>query len=227
MRQSKILLLGWLLAGIVVPAWPGSSARAADPPVTIDCLGVFPSKPPLKWLQLHLTLTNAQDKAVWLILPYRAEEKLPEKGIFPGAGWLDQPFESTKFAGDGESAVEVLMLGGFRAFRLPAKAILEFECYKTIGTWKDLKEIKTIAVMEARDLKVNGKTPLEKWLPYDTTSGKKVKVSEAAKQTYLDYDYKKYKNRDDYPKEKVEKVTAEGIRTWTVKIQHKAEKKAP
>ena len=115
---------------------------------------------------------------------------------------------------------------GFKTFRVPAKGQLELEDY-TIDASRDIEEIVAI---EARELKVNGKTPLEKWLPYGTTSGKKVKVGSQALNINwknLDWDAKRLGSRDDYPKEKVEEVKAGGFRRWTVKFQQKGEKKAP
>ncbi|HLW63855.1 MAG TPA: hypothetical protein VKS79_00960 [Gemmataceae bacterium] len=217
------LLPYWLLVACFA-----DGACAADSPVQADYLGSRDGKPPLKFHSVRLTLMNQQDKPVWLVLPYWGDKPLPEKGVFPNKNWKDQPFGGKKFDGVGGSAVEVLMYGGdgFKAFRLPAKGKLELDGY-TIEADRD---IAPIVVIEAQELKVNGKTPLEKWLPYATTSGEKVKVGEHELNTdwkNLDWDPKRFRSRDDYPKEKVEEVKAEGIRCWTVKFQQKAEKKAP
>ncbi|HEY7215920.1 MAG TPA: hypothetical protein VIC28_14940, partial [Thermoanaerobaculia bacterium] len=87
-----------------------------------------------------------------------------------------------------------------------------------------------IVVIESRELKVNGKTPLEKWLPFGATNGEKVKVvgSTTVNGAWksLDWDGKSLGSRENYPKEKVEEVKAEGFRSWTVRLQKKAEKKA-
>jgi hypothetical protein len=176
---------------------------------------------------VRLTLVNRQDEPVWLVLPYWGDKPLPEKGVFP-ANTKDQPFGGKQFKGEGGLAVEVEMYGGdgFKAFRLPAKGRLELAGYE-IDADTDISEI---VVLEARELKVNGKTPLENWLPYRTTSGEKVKVAERALRIdwkNLDWDDKKLAGRDDYPKEKVEDVKAEGFRHWTVKFNKKDEKKAP
>ena len=133
-----------------------------------------------------------------------------------------------QFKGEGGLAVQVELYSGhgFKAFRLPAKGRLELVGYEIDAD----TEISEIVVLEARELKVNGKTPLEDWLPYKTTSGEKVKV---AKQELLidwknlNWDANKSASRDDYPKEKVEDVKAEGFRRWTVKFNKKDEKNAP
>lgn len=211
------LLSCWLLAGCL--------AQAADSPVRADYLGSREGKPPLKFHSVRLTLVNPEDKPVWFVLPYWGDKPLPEKGVFSNKNWKDQPFGGKQFDGEGGSVVEVLMYGGdgFKAFRVPAKGQLELDGY-TIDASKDIEEI---VVMEARELKVNGKTSLEKWLPYATTSGKEVKVALNIDWKNLDWDAKRLGSRDDYPKEKVERVQAEGFRRWTVKFQRKTEKKAP
>ena len=218
---------GLALVAILSAACLTASAQAADPPVRAEFLERQEGKPPLRFYSVRLTLVNEKDKPEWLILPYWGDEPLPEKGVFPNKDGNEQPFGGRGFTGKGGSAVEVVMYGGkgFKAFRLPAKGTLELDGYN-IDAWKDIDEI---VVIEARELKVNGKTPLEKWLPYAVTSGEKVKVGRQQNIDWknLDCDEKTYKSRDDYPKEKVEEVKAEGIRSWTIKFQKKAEKKGP
>jgi hypothetical protein len=182
----------------------------------------------MKFHSIRLTLVNQQDNPVWFVLPYWGDKALPEKGVFPNKDWKDQAFGGRQFDGEGGSAIEVRMYGGdgFKAFRLPAQARVELDGY-TIDASKDIDEI---VVMEARELKVNGKTPLERWLPYGTTSAEKVKVARQAltiEFKNLDWDQKKHEKRDDYPKEKVEEVKAEGFRCSTVRFQQKDEKKVP
>lgn len=225
-RNLKALVA--LLPYCLMAATSAGGAQAADPPVRVDFLESRNGKPPLKLISVRLTLVNQQDKPVWFVLPYSGDKPLPEKGIFSSKNWDRKPFGGKGFEGEGGSAVEVSMYGGdgFKAFRLPANGRLELDGY-TIDAWKD---IDGVWVMEARELKVNGKTPLEKWLPYATTSSEKVKVG--SKQLNwdwknLDWDAKKSASRDDYPKEQVEEVKAEEFRSWTVKFQKKAEKKAP
>jgi hypothetical protein len=159
------------------------------------------------------------------MLPYWGEDALPKSGVFANKDWEGQPFGGKGYKGAGGSAVEVSMYGGkgFHAFRLPAKGRLELDGY-SIETNKD---ISGATVWEVQQLKVNGKTPLEKWLPYDTTCGKKVKIGWemlTVDWKNLDWDREKLGSREDYPKEKVEDVRAEGIRSWSIKLPMKNEK---
>jgi hypothetical protein len=153
---------------------------------------------------------------------------LPKTGVFPNKNWDGQPFGGKRCDDEGGSAVEIRMYGGngFKAFHVPVKGQLELDGYQ-IETLKDVKEV---TVFEARQLKVNGKTPLDKWLPYKSTSSKKVKVASIALNTEwknLDWDAENLRERDDYPKEKVEVVKAEGLRRWIIRLQQKEHKEAP
>ena len=174
MQRWKGIALAAVLACCLSAAFAVNGARGADPPARADYLGSRDAKPPLRIHSIRLTLVNRQDRPVWFILPYWGDKPLAANGVFPNKDRKEQPFGGERFAGEGGSAVEILMYGGagFKAFRLPAKGQLELGGYH-IDAEKDIREI---VVMEARELKVNGKTPLEKWLPYATTSGEKVKL---------------------------------------------------
>jgi len=106
---------------------------------------------------------------------------------------------------------------GFQAIHVPAKGSVDVEGYIISAD----RAITEIMVMEARALKVNGITPLEKWLPYSTLSAAKVKVGKEAVDDWvnLDWDPRKFQTRDDYPKEKVTEVKAEQTRLWTLKLE--------
>jgi len=220
MRRRNLTALVVMLVG----GCHAGAPQAADPPVRADFLERREGKPPSKFHFVRLTLVNSQNKAVWFVLPYWGDRPLSQTGLFTNDK-VGQPFGGFAFAGEGGSAVRVQMYGGegFKAFRLPAKGRLELDDYSIDAS----KYIDEIEVMETRELKVNGKTPLEKWLPYATTCDEKVMVRPLgilATWTDLDWDATKRGKRDDYPKEKVENVKAEGFRFWTVKFQQKPEK---
>ncbi|WP_254508554.1 hypothetical protein [Anatilimnocola floriformis] len=211
---SRVLIFAIVCLSAII------AARAEDSSVKASLVDVRDGKPPLKFHGVRLTIENKQERPTWIVLPYWGERSLPAKGIFPLDEHDGPGFGGKGFVGEGGSAVEVLMYGGegFRAFRLPGKGSLQLDGYE-IESWK---EIDAIDVIEARELKVNGKTPLEKWLPYATTSDAKVKVGSQQLNVdwkNLDWDAKKSKSRTDYPTEKVEKVVAEDFRVFKVKIE--------
>ncbi len=209
--------------------WAGcqvDGTRMADPqipdlPVQAEYLGSRDLKPPMKSYSIRLMLVNRQDKPIWFVLPSWGDKPLPENGVFNNSRY-DQPFGGEQFEGEGGSAIKVEMFGGdgFNAFHLPANGRLELDGYSIDGS----KDIKEIIVLETKELKINGKTSLEQWLPYGTICSQNVKVSQnqlSSGWKNLDWNWEKNRERDDYPKEKVEEVKAETIRSWTVKFQRK------
>jgi hypothetical protein len=205
----------------IVAAFGLVSARAsnaADSPVHVEFKTARDGKPPMRFYSVKLTLTNSRDKPVWFLLPYWADEPLVESGMFKNKAAPADTFGGKRMAGDGGAVVEIRKYGddGFKAFRLPANARVELDGYD-LEAWKDVHEM---TICQADALKVNGTTPLEKWLPYGVLSADVVKVSGSAITAdwkNLDWDAKKLKSRTDYPQENVEEIKAEGIRRWTVK----------
>jgi hypothetical protein len=219
MGRSVIFTLKWMLACLLVAGASVGNARADDAPVRAEYLETNYGKPTLRSYLVRLTLVNAQDTPAWVVLPYNGEDKLPENGIF--ANKMAQPFGGKQFVGEGGSVVEVQMHGGkgFKAFHLPAKARLELDGYG-ISAWQDVNQMD---VLEARGFLVNGKTPLEKWLPYPTLCAAKAKISRQAQIEWgnLDWDREKLRKRDDYPKEQITEIKAEGVRRWTIPLEGK------
>jgi hypothetical protein len=226
MWQKRIPPFVWILGTGVLAVFPPEVARGADPPVRAIYQSRGKGKPPVKWVLVRLTLTNRQDKPVWFILPRWGDQPLPKNGIFPNKDGRDRPFSGARYDGKGGKTVRVSMSFGrnaFEAFRLPAGGRLVLDDY---GIGADNKYTDTIIVMTAHNLRVNGKTVLEKWLPYPVTSDAKVVVSDYSDFKNLDWDPKRLGDRDDYPKEKVRNVKAEGIQRWPVHFPAKGGKKA-
>jgi hypothetical protein len=87
-----------------------------------------------------------------------------------------------------------------------------------------------IVVLATPSLRVNGVTPLEEWLPYSVVAGTNVKVSRNTVRVdweNLDWDKENARTRQDYPKEKVQYLKAEGGQRLVLNFQPKEEKKTP
>jgi hypothetical protein len=168
---------------------------------------------------LRFRLGNPYHKAVWLVVPFFADESLAKSGMFPNLKWQGRPFGAKAYEGDGGAIVEVTSYGGdaFCAFHLPAHAVVELDrvwLYST-GEFAD-----HLTILEAERLLVNGAVPLEKWLPYPTMSGIKVKAVADVPEKWRSLDWiPGVGDREDYRKEKVRYVKAEGFRRWLVKCQ--------
>jgi hypothetical protein len=186
-------------------------------PVTLTFLRQRGGKPPMRFIDVKLEATNPRDHPIWLLMSAYADDKpLPEKGTFTSAE--DQPFGGQEYDGAAKGgrgqAVEIHFRPSFRAFLLPAKATLTFERF-TLESWSDVSEV---AFWEASSLRVNDRTPLEKWLPYPTLSGEKVVIPAGTDWKNLDWDAAKLGSRTDYPKETVKTATAAVEKKWIVPI---------
>jgi len=222
MRRLEVSLLVGIMVSLLLASCQGVAGRAPEPPVRAVYLETRPWSKDGFAHDVRIILLNREDVPVWFIVPYRDESTFPP-GVFPGNGSSDPPFHSDRHDGEGGSAIEVYMSGalpngGFAAYRLPAKGRLELaRIYdaRDFAAWEDIK----VNILETRELMVNGKTPLEKWLPYGTTSGANVKLGYFDDPKSLDWDPATLKNRIDYPSEKVTEVRAEGFRIWQVKLE--------
>jgi hypothetical protein len=208
-----VTFTGCLSMGLLVGA-----ARPADSPVRVRYLGRLKDKG-ITSHYFRISLKNRQEMPVWFVLPYYAHDPLPKDGLLVN-DTHEQPFTKVLYGGQGGTAVEVKFDGGMlghklTAFRLPPKGRLILEKYR-IGAWTRFKFSKFV-VWETPVLKVNGKTPLENWLPFRTTSAKKVKVTNRSQ----DLSDTTPRTKQHYPKDHVEKVKAEGFRIWTVKFRPK------
>jgi hypothetical protein len=149
-----------------------------------------------------------------------ADDKLAINGIFPIRGWDDIPLGGRRYKGEKGACTEITMYGlqGFKAFLLPANGRLEFGEF---GIYS-LKEVKGIEVLEVDSLKVNGRLPIEKWLPYKVICDLRVTVSPDEYWTEwesLNHTPGREGIRKDYPKEKVEMVQAQEIRHWRLEFR--------
>ena len=194
---------------------------ASDSPVTAVLLRVSRREHDEVVHSIRLKLENVQDHPVWFLLPYWGDEPLAKDGVFKNDNWPSPPFGGLQFEGKGGSAYCVNMYGGdgFKAFRLPAKGTVELEGYP-LSTHD--KEITEIEVVEAKELKVNGKTALENWLPYHILSDRDVKISERTQRMdrkNLNWDAKTQRDRVDFPQEKVTEIKATGMRRLALKFE--------
>ncbi|MEN6367831.1 MAG: hypothetical protein ABFC88_13565 [Thermoguttaceae bacterium] len=218
-----LLLICWLRV---------ESIKADSPPVQVVLLESVPDQGGIKIHKLRLTLTNSEDHPIWYILPFCADRSIPANGVFsykdwkPTPGWGDQRFGGERIkARDGWAVQLTIQNRDFvRAFHLPPKSRFVLDDFHIEGKASVLRKIE---MLEAREVKVNGKTPLGKWLPYNSMCSKEEPADLAESSSNLDWDRKTNRPRDDYPKEKVQEVIADGVRHWSITVQRKQGRKAP
>ena len=219
-----LLAVGALLdPGQAAGQAPPPTAAAPDPadaPARLTLIDKQDGKPPMRSFHVGLVLRNHHDEPVWFVLPYYGDRPLPADGKFKNTGGFARPLEADAYDGDrfgGKGrAVKVTFLGdGFHAFRLPPAGSLTFADYP-IECWSDIRRVE---VWEVAELRVNGHTPLEDWLPYKTLSDTRVLIPFWAKTDGLDWDAARSQPRTDYPKEPVHFVTARVLKKWDLPLR--------
>jgi uncharacterized protein (TIGR03067 family) len=226
MSQNKGLVAVAVLVALGVFVHPcraaGPAPPAEDPadaPARFTFIEKQDGKPPVRSYHVGLVLRNDREEPVWFVLPYYGDEPLRADGKFRNTGGFDRPLEADDYDGDRYGgrgkAVKVTFLGdGFHAFRLPPAGSLRLADYP-IECWSDIRRVE---VWEVSELRVNGRTPLEDWLPYKTLSDGRTLIPFWARAGGLDWDRARSRPRTDYPKEKVDFVSARVLKKWDLPL---------
>lgn len=212
------------LALIVMLCLVVEAASASPPPSPAPMSVTFHAnrmgKPPLRFYDVTLSLRNDSSEVRWFVIRSSQSRPLPKHtGRFSTVGSFKIPFGGKSFAGPrGTRAIQVTCFGaahGFLAFRVAPKSRLTLAHY-TLDSGADVSDVE---VWTARAIRVNGKTLLERWLPYGTLSSKGARADGRARWTNLDWDPAKNLRRTDYPKEAVTHVEVEITGRWTVPMK--------
>jgi hypothetical protein len=209
--RLSAIFIGAALAGPV--SFAGSDD--AQPAVRVAHMGWEKGDKKGRIDLFRVSLENPNDKPTWFIFQDHGDYSLPNVGTFKShEGEAELPFETERFDSDSGTAVIVSWFGengGFQAFRLPPEGRLEFTGLLMFGQ----KEFNELTVLTTHELLVNGKTPLESWLPYSTTSSRRVVAKRDDGFTNLDWNLE----RKDYPNEEVKFVKAVRFTKRTVKFR--------
>lgn len=204
-----------------VPTLPGATLQEPEAPLRATLLDLRGGKPPMRIYDVKLELRNPRHRPMWLVMRYHGEAPLKADGVFntddPGPQmFVGRHYDGAKNGGEG-TAIEIAFLGNdsFRAFYLPPRAAIQFDRH-AIEAWEDIKDVE---VWEVATLLVNGETPLQNWLPYPTGSDRKAHIPANTDWDNLDWDARTLRSRVDYPKEKIQSVTATVVKKWTLPIE--------
>ena len=189
-----------------------------DCPATVRLVRTTPSKPPFILYQLEIRLMNRRPGPSWFVM--RRRDPLTSTGRFNCEPPIKMCFTAEELS-DPESkqsgkmiVIEFFGSHAFTAIRVPEGADITSNSY-TVTTEDLLSEFE---VWEVDALLINGKTPLDQWVPYSVMSDRLVRIGEHPKIMMIDWDATIHDYRRDFPKEKVEFVSADVIRKWLVPI---------
>ncbi len=203
-----------MLLALVVPAQAQEAA-----PVKVRFLRVDKGQAPLPPLvHLGVELESTATEPRWLLVSFSRELRLPKDGMFTADPEGGLPFFVLEVKDENKNrAVMVGFLGEprFTAFYLPATAKVIFDDFE----FPSVEDLAELDWLEAKTLLVNGKTPLEKWLPVPLQSTGGIKLAKEAVWTDALRDDKSGEPKMDLPKEGVTAVTADIVRGGRLQVE--------
>ena len=182
-----------------------------DCPATVWLLTTMPSKPPLIFYQFKIRLVNRQPGPSWFVL--RHSDPLATTGRFSCDPGMKQCLTAEELSDpNSKQSGKMIIIKGFgsetfAAIRIPEGGDITSSNY-ILNTAEPVSEFE---VWEVHSLLINGKTPLDEWVPYPVMSDRLVSIGDRPKITMIGH-------RQDFPNEKVEFVSAHPIRKWLVPI---------
>ena len=186
----------------------------------------------MKFIRAALVLTNSSKTPLWFVLPYRCDEpprldnplRIP-KGFKPtwicADGFNTGPYHRAVEGSKGK-AIQLNVLNvtedkAFCLFRLPPGGRVEFESYQ-FEMWSDY--VRSFKSWTAEEITVNGKEPLQNWLPYETLSDAQTFVPANAQSDNLNWDVKLLSDRADFRKESISKLDLKITGTWEIPFEN-------
>jgi hypothetical protein len=186
----------------------------------------------MKSIWAVLVLTNSSKSPLWFVLPYQCDEppKLNSplrilKGLQPtwisahgfNTGAYYKAVEGSKGKTIQLKILYVIEDKGFCLFRLPPGGRVEFESYQFEMRSEYVHSFKA---WTAEEITVNGKEPLQNWLPYETLSDAQTLVPANAESDNLTWDAKLLGNRADFRKEPITKLDLKITGNWEIPFEN-------
>lgn len=204
--KIAVLFLSAGLANWALLAYTQETERA-KPPVSATFL--FKSADNSKFKSLHstLVLSNRAERPVWFVIPLVHNEppilqgavRIQEYGKILVGTCYNLGYQTELKDVKGKAiGLKVFAANdkSFHLFRLPPGGRVEFEIF---DFWAPRGYFPSFRVQVADEIIVDGGTPLERWLPYETLSDQDVLVRrrDVAHAANLNFDLKTFKTRTD------------------------------
>ena len=222
MKSSIILLAVAVLLSIANSQ--GWAIETEGSPVQVKLLRMQRGKPPLQFYHCQVTIENRSNKPYWVVLPEDISiTLLPNKRRAKHLRIPAPPDDETIFEGKGYKtikgrvvAVHAFVKPALNAYHIPAMGRIVFKKLP-FEAWS---KVKSVNVILARDILVNGKTPLDRWLPFPTLSPVKAIVLAERDWENLNWDKAKNRKRSDFPKEIIKFIELKNLYSYEVPLKH-------
>lgn len=230
MRPAILLLIALILTLSTFDSFATcktpSVQNQTDAPIRIGPVTKRLGKPPLVLYSCDVEFINHRNEAVWLVMRYWGEQPLDNSDVLSNVGPWKQPFDATRYLSNPRNKGQTVIVNylsdnGFKAIRLPKGGSVKFDEYG-FEAWKPVTDFE---IWEVRALFVNGRTRLERWLPFATMSDLDVHV--VKEDSYdnmisLNWDERINDDRRDFPKQRVRFVRMQVLKKWILPLNIKA-----
>ena len=233
--KGSITLISLLLFVLASAAYGAEGTNAST--ISAQFVEKRGMKPPMRCFYVRLSVTNTHTHATWFITRYWGDHPLATNAPFRAASPWKRGYEihnayngdpfggkgkfrSTRFIGASPTGEQQ---HSFEAFLLPAGGTLRHD-YFAVEAWSDIAHLE---IWEASQLLVNGKTPLEDWLPYEVVSSAETHIAQKPTwETMRDgaFQWKEGKGSTDYPVEQVTSIVPTVIFKHHIPIEGLPEK---
>ena len=189
--RHNIPMIAVLIVACIGASVAGDQGSNVEPPIQAKVKDRGQGKG--CYLTVDLKLANNRGAPVWFVSALRGNQLLRHDGTFSGEYDIrDIAFQADVYDEGSGAAILVNHFGkdSFRAILVPAEGRFHFGGYVIDAQ----SPIRFVDVWEVRSLKVNGKTSLEDWLPYDVMSSASVEISGAPALATREYLASKSKN---------------------------------
>lgn len=191
LQLRRVALVACTLSSILVAS---ASAQIAD--ISASWVETRARTPPRRTVFVRLEIANHRDQPTWYITRYYGDRPLPDDTPFQArVPWKTEQLAVKASSGQrhgGAGSFRMVSFVGaehpvahsFVAFLLPAGGHLAHDFFP-LEAWSD---VASCEIWEASALKVNGRIPLEEWLPYVVASDESTHITREAATTTTDRD---------------------------------------
>ena len=233
--KRSITLVSLMLFVLASAAYGAEGTNASS--ISVQFVSKRGGKPPMRFFYVSLSATNTHKHVTWFITRYWGDHPLatnaPFKAISPWkTGYvIHNAYSGDSFGGKGKfrttrfigASPKGEQQHSFEAFLLPAGGMLRHDFFN-VEAWADISHLE---IWEATQLLVNGKTPLEDWLPYEVVSSAETHITQKSTWEPVGkgaFQWKTGKGSSDYPTEQVLSIVPTVIYRHDIPIEGLPEK---
>jgi len=219
--RSLILIIAGCVVSVAIAAdrdaVDSATADSDDAEMSVEIMHEKTDRQKVVYFWYTVRVKNESPDPRWIICPTSADKPLPSKPQFSNP-YADQPLGGTRIAREGGTLIKLEFepFSSFEAICVQGKSSVTFDM--SLIAPKNVPTPKNLRMFVAKDILVNGETPVEKWFPFSLISDKDVDATSGKIHSIasLNWDVAKKSKRTDLPTEAVRYTTAKDAVLLTI-----------